>query len=167
MSTAASPTCFHDQHERLDAQLHAHLLDIVGADFFSALQRVQQWYGALQAHIAIENTLLLPHIPAGARWDERVYRLEHERIELLAQEHIARMQAVVAAAAPAQSPHQPHASQRETVLMLLDGVHALRHVLEHHHAREEQALAAQLPSALQYAAFAAHTDTPRAAPSTT
>ena len=36
----------------------------------------------------------------------------------------------------------------------LDGVHSLRHVLDHHHQREETALAHELPAALQQAAWA-------------
>ena len=68
MSHAPSPGHFERQHERLDALLHAHLLDVAGADFTSALQHLQQWHLGLQEHIAIENTRLLPHVPAGARW---------------------------------------------------------------------------------------------------
>ena len=93
MSHAPSPGHFERQHERLDALLHAHLLDVAGADFTSALQHLQQWHGGLQEHIAIENTRLLPHVPAGARWAARVYLLEHERIALLAEEYRERVQA--------------------------------------------------------------------------
>ena len=139
---------FQQHHQRLDAMLHAHLLALVGGDFASALQHLQQWWEVLRQHIDIENTHLLPHIAPGVRWSERVYRLEHERIELLAQEHLARMQAASAAPTPSNE------GQRcERILALLDAVHALRHVLEHHHAREEQALAVELPAELQQRAF--------------
>ena len=37
MSHAPNPGHFERQHERLDALLHAHLLDVAGADFTSAL----------------------------------------------------------------------------------------------------------------------------------
>jgi len=40
------------------------------------------------------------------------------------------------------------------VLLLLDAAHALRHVLEHHHEREEMALAHELPLDVQQAAWA-------------
>jgi hypothetical protein len=71
MSHAPSPGHFERQHERLDALLHAHLLDVAGADFASTTAPSAMAPG-LQEHIAIENTRLLPHVPAGARWAARV-----------------------------------------------------------------------------------------------
>ena len=44
-------------------------------------------------------------------------------------------------------------ARRAAVLGLLDAAHALRHVLEHHHEREHQALAHELPESLQAAAW--------------
>ncbi|HQQ71473.1 MAG TPA: hypothetical protein PLL92_14340, partial [Alicycliphilus sp.] len=96
MTTTDRPAYFEAQHARLDAQLQAHLLDVVGADFASALQRLQDWRGDLARHIEIENTRLLPHVPEGARWAARVYLLEHERIALLAGDYEQRVQAVIA-----------------------------------------------------------------------
>ncbi|MBS0506013.1 MAG: hypothetical protein JSR53_01385 [Proteobacteria bacterium] len=148
MTTTEHPAYFEEQHERLDAQLQAHLLDVVGADFTSALQRLQGWRRELARHIAIENTRLLPHVPEGARWAARVYLLEHERIALLADEYEQRVQAVLA------SPPRDELARRRAVLVLLDAAHALRHVLEHHHEREHQGLALELPLALQRAAWA-------------
>lgn len=147
---------FERQHQRLDAQLHAHLLDIVGADFARALQRLERWHRGLRRHVEIENTRLLPHVPEGARWAARVYLLEHERILLLAEEYAAKVQAVAA------RPPRGQRATRAAVLMLLDAAHALRHVLEHHHEREHTALAHELPQALQEAAWA-----PRGRPSPT
>lgn len=147
MSNPANPGHFERQHERLDALLLAHLLDVAGADFVSALQHLQQWHRSLQAHIAIENSRLLPHVPEGARWAARVYLLEHERIALLAEEYIARVQAVARQAPPDET------ARRRAVLMLLDAAHALRHVLEHHHEREHTALAHELPEDVQEAAW--------------
>lgn len=147
MSDTPAPLHFERQHERLDALLHAHLLAVAGADFAHALQHLQQWHAGLLEHIAIENTRLLPHVPEGARWAARVYLLEHERIALLAEEYIARVQAVV------RHPPPDEATQRRTVLMLIDAAHALRHVLEHHHEREHSALALELPQDLQEAAW--------------
>ena len=147
MPTTPAPGHFERQHERLDALLLAHLLDVAGADFVSALQHLQQWHRSLQAHIAIENSRLLPHVPEGARWAARVYLLEHERIALLAEEYIARVQAVARQAPPDET------ARRRAVLMLLDAAHALRHVLEHHHERVHTALAHELPEDVQEAAW--------------
>ncbi len=147
MSDTPAPLHFERQHERLDALLHAHLLAVAGADFAHALQHLQQWHAGLLEHIAIENTRLLPHVPEGARWAARVYLLEHERIALLAEEYIARVQAVV------RHPPPDEPTRRRTVLMLIDAAHALRHVLEHHHEREHSALAHEIPLDLQEAAW--------------
>jgi len=148
MATTDSPAYFEQQHERLDAQLQAHLLDVVGGDFGTALTRLQGWRAGIARHIEIENTRLLPHVPEGARWAARVYLLEHERIELLADEYAQRVQAVIA------HPPRDEQARRRAVLLLLDAAHALRHVLEHHHEREEMALAHELPLDVQQAAWA-------------
>ena len=148
MPDTPTPRHFERQHERLDALLHAHLLAVAGADFASALQHLQQWHQGLLEHIAIENTRLLPHVPEGARWAARVYLLEHERIALLAEEYLAKVQACAA------QPPRSERARRQAVLALLDAAHALRHVLEHHHEREHMALAHELPLALQQAAWA-------------
>ena len=83
MTKTEHPAYFEQQHERLDAQLHAHLLDVVGGDFAGALQRLQQWRRDLDRHTEIENARLLPHVPEGARWAARVYLPGHGRIALL------------------------------------------------------------------------------------
>lgn len=144
---ASSSCLFEQQHHQLDAQLHAHLLDVIGGDFDSALARLQNWRSALARHIEIENTLLLPHIPEGARWAERVYRVEHDRIALLADEYLERVRA-----AARRTLHGEH-ERREAILALVDSAHALRHVIEHHHEREHTALAHELPLELQRAAW--------------
>ena len=147
MHVSSSPGFFEHQHERLEAQLHAHLLDVVGADFEGALRRLQRWRADLAQHIEIENTRLLPHVPPGARWAARVYLVEHDRIALLADEYLLKVRAM------AQQAPQGEQARRAAVLGLLDAAHALRHVLEHHHEREHQALAHELPESLQAAAW--------------
>ena len=144
----ATLNLFEREHQRIDALLQAHLLDVVGGDFKSARRRLARWRLALARHIEIEQTHLLPHLPEGARWGARVYRLEHERITLLADEYAERVQAATA--------HAPQGRQarRHAVLNLLDAAHALRHLLEHHHRREEMALAQELLAALQAKAWA-------------
>jgi len=127
--------------------MHAHLLALVGADFAGALAHLQRWQRALARHIEIEETRLLPALPAGARWGERLYRVEHERIRLLADEYLQRMRA-----AAARAPRSVRV-RRSLVLALLDAAHALRHLLEHHHEREEMALAQELPAALLQSAW--------------
>jgi hypothetical protein len=95
---------FEREHRRLEALLRAHLLAVVGLDFAGAQHKFERWHRGLLRHIEIENTRLLPHVPAGARWDARIYRLEHERIALLAQEHAARVAALAQRAPRGERP---------------------------------------------------------------
>lgn len=143
-----SVASFELEHQRLDAQLRAHLLQLIAGDFGRAEESLLVWRQALDRHIAIEEGRLLPHVPANARWAAEVYKLEHERINLLADAYAARMRAVAA-----RLPEAGDATHA-TALALIDAVHALRHVLEHHHQREETALARELPDALQREAWA-------------
>ncbi len=147
MTTDVQPH-FEREHRQLDALLHAHLLAVVGADFPSAWRQLQRWRRALARHIEVEETDLLPCVPEGARWPARLYRLEHERIVLLADEYAVRV-AALASRAP-----RGERARREAVLGLIDSAHAVRHLLEHHHQREEMALARELPESLQQAAWA-------------
>lgn len=148
LNEAATPAFgFEREHRRLDHLLRTHLLAVVGADFASAHDKLARWQRALLRHIDIENTRLLLHVPAGARWDARVYRLEHERIALLADEYAARVRAVAA------RPPRGERARRMAALSLLDAAHSLRHLLEHHHQREEMALANELPDDVMRAAW--------------
>ena len=135
---------FRQAHEPLEALLRAHLLAVIGGHFAEALQLLQTWQRALQAHIELEETQLLPHIPDHARWAARVYELEHKRISALATDYQHLVQAVASRLPASGSQTRAAAS-----LHVLDAAHALRHLLEHHHQREEKALADELPLVLQ------------------
>jgi hypothetical protein len=147
-SAAADAACFEREHRRLHARLQAHLLDLVAGKFTRARLHLQRWRDALSLHLDIEESRLLPHLSANARWPARLYVLEHRRILQLADAHAARLQAAAA------HPPRGAPARREVALALLDGVHSLRHVLDHHHQREETTLAHELPAALQQAAWA-------------
>lgn len=142
-----TPAYFEREHRRLAIQFHEHLLNVAGGSFILARQHLQRWRRTLARHIRIEDTRLLPHVPRDARWSARLYRLEHARITALADAYAARVEAV------SENPPRDERSRRETILALLDAAHALRHLLEHHHQREETALAMELPAALQEAAW--------------
>jgi hypothetical protein len=139
---------FEAQHAHIEALLTDHLLEVVGGDFAQAQRLFVQWHGALQTHIHIENTALLPHVPTSARWAATVYLREHERIALLAEEYAQRLQLVL------HHPPRDALAQRRASLYLLDAIHALRHVIEHHHERENTALAHELPLELQQQVWA-------------
>jgi hypothetical protein len=139
---------FEAQHAHIEALLTDHLLEVVGGDFAQAQRLFAQWHGALQTHIHIENTALLPHVPTSAHWAATVYLREHERIALLAEEYAQRLQLVL------HHPPRDALAQRRASLYLLDAIHALRHVIEHHHERENTALAHELPLELQQQVWA-------------
>lgn len=149
-STADPAHHFARQHERLEALLQAHLLEVIGGDLARADAALQHWREQLAQHIAIEEHELLPHLPAQARWAAAVYVVEHERIALLAQEYAARLAQVLA------RPPQDDGQRRRAALWLIDAAHALRHVLDHHHQREHHALALELPQELQARVWGAH-----------
>lgn len=151
--TTAPVNLFEREHRRLDAQLRAHLIELVGVDLPSAQDRFARWWTALARHMEIEEAQLFPRIPEGARWNERLYRAEHDRIRSLAHEYAALLRQA-AARVPAG-----HAAPRALVLDLIDRAHPLRHVLEHHHQREEMALAHELPADLQVRAWTRPPDT--------
>lgn len=133
---------FTHEHRKLDTQLQAHLLALVGGDLPRALRALERWWAALSRHLEIEETRLFPQIPEGARWSSRLYRREHDRIRLLAAEYMQLVNVMVS--------HPPigETARRAAVLALLDAVHPLRHLLRHHSEREETALAEELPVAL-------------------
>ncbi|MCZ2105423.1 MAG: hemerythrin domain-containing protein [Comamonadaceae bacterium] len=141
---------FAREHGRLDAGLAVHLMDVIGGEWASAARRLARWRAQLAAHIRVEEDLLLPALPPGARWDARVYVLEHERIALLADEYGERFAQVLG------NPPATETARRRAALGLIDGAHALRHVLEHHHQREESALAVELAPQLVQRVWRAH-----------
>ena len=49
----ATPNLFEREHQRMDALLQAHLLDVVAGDFKSARRRLARWRLALARHIDI------------------------------------------------------------------------------------------------------------------
>lgn len=138
---------FVREHERLEALLQAHLLELIGGGLEQAAAQFQEWRAQLAQHITIEERDLLPHLPSDARWAAKVYVAEHERIALLADEYAARFQQVVA------NPPEGELQRRRAALWLIDAAHPLRHVLDHHHQREHGALALELPQALQQAVW--------------
>lgn len=151
MTSIADPDRhFARQHERLEAQLQAHLLAVIGGDLARADAEFTHWRAELSAHIATEERALLPHLPQDARWPAKVYVAEHERITLLADEYAARFAQV--RAVPPEGEHE----RCRAALWLIDAAHALRHVLDHHHQREHHALALELPQDLQARVWGGH-----------
>lgn len=136
----ADTTTLVDQHDELEQLMEAHREALVGLRFRAAMQRFAAWRALLERHLQAEDRWLLPALPAGARWASKVYEDEHRLLRELCEAHGERLQR-----ARAEAPKTP-AARRRLALGLIDAVHPLRHVLEHHHQREEQALLLEVPA---------------------
>lgn len=125
-----------EQHVALSRLYQQHQEALVTRYWKQAAQFLEEYSARLSRHIEIEERLLLPHcdaVSAVIRWQAKVYRAEHERIGQLLELNIQ---------------HLAQARQRGMtpagLIALLDEEKTLKHVLEHHHEREEQGLFAEL-----------------------
>ncbi len=102
-----------------------------------AAQLLVEYEQRLRAHMQFEERHLLAHCRAGrSRWGPEVYLAEHRRIEQFvrkAMERLARARRFGVTAA--------------AMIALLDEEKTLKHVVEHHHEREEKGLFAELRGA--------------------
>ncbi len=131
------------QHRALDMLLRAHLDAVIALDFAAALARLAIWQHAFALHLHAEDTTLIPALAdvAAPRWVAHVYDAEHRHLEALVHDYTARFNAAIAAL-----PNGA-AQRRNVALAIIDSAHVLRHVIDHHHQREEQALFLELPNA--------------------
>lgn len=96
-----------------------------------AQRLLEEYEQSLLEHIDLEERHLLPHCDelGNARWPSTVYRAEHRRIEQLVRKAADRL---TRARGSEITP--------SVLIALLDDERTLKHLLEHHHEREEQAL---------------------------
>jgi len=144
------------QHRALDILLRAHLDAVIALDFASALTHLAQWQHAFALHQHVEDVALIPALGqvVAPRWGAHVYDAEHRHLEALVHDYSARFAAAIAALP------EGAAQRRNVALAIIDSAHVLRHVIDHHHQREEQALFLELPdAALARAARAGGTET--------
>lgn len=124
------------EHASLDRLFARHQEALVNRSWAQAARLLETYGKHLQRHILIEEQLLLPQcetVGAKPRWKAEVYRVEHRRIELLLGKNRERL------------AHARRRGMTATVLIaLLDAERTLKHLLEHHHEREEMALFAEL-----------------------
>lgn len=129
------------QHRALDVLLRAHLDAVIALDFASALTHLAQWQHAFALHQHVEDVALIPALGqvSAPRWGTHVYDAEHRHLESLVHDYAARFAAAIAALP------EGAAQRRNVALAIIDSAHVLRHVIDHHHQREEQALFLELP----------------------
>ena len=122
----------YDEHQMLTRLFALHQEALLDRDWDRARRLLEHYCSLMQRHIEIEDRFLLAprETPAvGMRWTDEVYRAEHRRIMLLLARLIERMMRVV------QRSVKPAG-----LIALLDQERSLKHLLEHHHHREEIAL---------------------------
>jgi hemerythrin-like domain-containing protein len=117
-----------------------HQQALVTRAWARAAHLLEHYAKRLQRHIELEERYLLPYcaeVKAPGRWPARVYLLEHRRLEELLNKAGTRLAIA-----------RRRGVQPAVVVALLDQEHALKHALEHHHQREDQALFAELRESL-------------------
>ena len=129
-----------DEHEML-AQLFArHQAALIARAWARAARLLDSHRKRLAQHIELEERYLLPYCPQDKlpnQWPARVYSAEHQRIQELASKLSARFAKL-----------RRRGVTSAALIALLDEEKTLKHILEHHHAREEMALFSTLPQML-------------------
>ena len=124
-------------HHELDRIFELARELIVAGDGAHAARALAVYRALTAAHAAAEEELLLPHLPADARWPAALYVGQHGKL-LAGLDRAADAVAAVVAPAP---------RWRVAALCALDVLIPVLHLAEHHHLAEEQALFPSVPPA--------------------
>lgn len=149
---AASLAALDRYHQQLDELFLLHQEALLVQDFSLSVRCLALYHRALRLHIRQEDTLVLPlyaPLEAGAQWPSRVFSGEHRKLEAL----LGKVWTALA-----QLRRRP---SRRGVIELIEREKTLKHVAEHHHLRENEALFPALDAALpadQRAALIARID---------
>lgn len=121
-----------DEHRLLTRLFALHQESLLDRDWVRAQQLLERYCLRMQRHIELEERYLLPPsdtAATGMRWGDEVYRAEHRRIMLLLERIVERVMRAARRGARAAG-----------LITLLDQERTLKHLIEHHHHREEMAL---------------------------
>ena len=134
---------WHADHAALETQLLAVLDALIALRPARAAAAFARFAALLDAHLFAEESELLPRLAAlpAPRWAPALYLAEHAKLRQLCARYTKTL-----AGAEARTPATA-ALRRRQALDLIDALHPLRHVLEHHQQREEQGLLAELEAA--------------------
>ncbi len=118
-----------DEHDAMRDLLEQVRVELLGGEVAAARDALRR-LGAMQgAHIARENTALIPRLGPAARWPARVYLAEHAKLEAL---HADLLELL--------APLPGRCADARLRLALLDALAPFKHLLEHHFEREQQGL---------------------------
>lgn len=140
MDTSLNPVdLLLEQHVAFGDLFARHQEALIDRRWAEAALLLDEYGARLSRHIELEERYLLPQCPTAGRvrWPAKVYSAEHRRIEQLlkqARERLAR--------------ERQHGITNAALISLLDSERTLKHLVEHHHEREEQALLCELRSGL-------------------
>lgn len=126
-------------HRALEELLGLHQEALLAADWPLAGRCLALFHSALRLHIRQEDAWLLPAyaaVEAAQPWPARVFSGEHRKLEAF----LARLWPAFRALAAAPS--------RRAVIELIELEKSLKHLAEHHHLRENEALFPALDAAL-------------------
>ena len=133
-------TALADEHAALTQLFARHQAALIMRAWARAARLLDSHQKRLARHIKLEERYLLPYCPREKlpnQWPARVYSAEHQRIQELASKLSLRFAKL-----------RRRGVTSAALIALLDEEKTLKHILEHHHAREEMALFATLPRIL-------------------
>jgi hypothetical protein len=117
------------QHVAMLAAVQRMRLGLLVGDLVEARAARDELQGLHAAHIALEESALIPKLPSSARWSAKVYLAEHAKLSAM----LGEWREILARQPDRLAPPE----QR---LALLDASAPLQHLLEHHFEREEKGL---------------------------
>lgn len=129
------------EHQEMDELLLRHQEALIEQDMAAALSHYAAFERMLQAHIALEDSQLLPlhaQLPK-TQWRTLVYSAEHEKLLQVAQLIGQRIAAPLPAEKSARLRH---------IIKLLDEERSLKNLVEHHNEREEKGMLPELDPSL-------------------
>lgn len=135
-------------HRRMEALFQAHQESLLLQDLPLAERFLGAFAEHLRCHIETENTWILALLSfrqLELRWEEALYRKEHDKILQM----LRKVQDALR-----DLPAEPGQFQRLGILQLLDYERSFKGVLEHHEEREEMALLLELDEQLAPAELA-------------
>ena len=126
---AAMPEDLVVDHEHMLGMMQRARMALLVGDIARARESLRVLHDQQQAHIAHEEGVLIPRLPASARWTAKVYLAEHGKLS-----------AMLAEWRQALSTMPAWVRDDKTRLALVDATLPLQHLLEHHFEREEKGL---------------------------